>query len=198
MSNIREPVLFTRLDAAYRKYRIETFCETGTGPDPGGVGIAQALWLNTYSCDTSASSVKRASERYPQAHIQQRESTAFLRSVLPSIARQRTFFWLDAHFGHFDEYDAPKNLPLWPVLDEMRIIREQKVGIERDVIWIDDIFCICDPENPRYREPEMHASQLAQRDHAFAEYACMFQETHYATVYTDFEGVLAFYPRALP
>ena len=198
MSNIREPVYFTRLDAAFRKYRLETFVETGTGPDPGGVGIAQALMLNTYSCDISASSCANAHRRYPQAYIFNSESDAFLRTVLPTISGQRTFFWLDAHFPQLEQYDAPTNVSFWPVYEEMQLIKQLKVGYEHDVIWIDDIFCIVDDLNPRYREPEMHGSHLAQRDRPFSDYLELFADTHHPTTYIDFEGVLAFYPRSLP
>lgn len=199
MSDLSEPALYKRLHSLVRMHGLKTFVETGCGPDCVGIRTAIALGLDAWSCDINAGFVEEARRRYGGAgHISPMESQAYLRWIIPEFINDSpTLFFLDAHFPDYPDYlnVDTEGVPAYPLLDELRLIKEIKPGFERDVILCDDIRCIEDLLNPRWDPKEMESSPLVQRGTPFQAYKDVFKDTHAAFTWTEFEGILAFVPR---
>lgn len=204
MSNLREPVFYTRMWNLWKTLGPGTFIETGTGPPPHcGLAVAHALEMRMFSCDLNRDFVASAQKRYPGAEVKHEDSVEFLPKACRHAGASRTVFFLDAHFPWLPEYEnedwyeESANATFdWPVMDELKIIRDTKGYVERDVILVDDLRCIADPQNPLY-DPAMETSPLGQREYRFAEYLDVLSGTHHATVWPEFEGILVFYPKDL-
>lgn len=172
------PEAFYALRESIERYEIVNIVETGTGPSSSGMEAAKRLGLNGYSCDVYAPCVQRAVGLYPTFRIEHSNSIDFLKAILPMLSGG-TFFWLDGHCPT-DEACIPGGV--FPLYDEMLLVRQLKKGYERDVIWIDDIPMIIDPANP-------HAWKSAEgllagkpwhgeRDHTWEQYLEVFDATH--------------------
>lgn len=200
MSNLLEPVFFSRIRPMSRYYSPTYFVETGCGPPPcTALSLAFALEMQGFSCDIDPVYVEKARARFGgNAEIHLCESLAFLQEVLPKIGDAKTFFFLDAHFPHYPDYitGAQKiDAPEWPLLDEMKLIKELKKGIENDVILIDDINQIADPMNPMYTATYGNAPQERPKG-AWRDYVSVFADTHDWYVWRQFEGVLVLQPKS--
>jgi len=172
------PIHFPALHRAVERYKIINLVETGTGPSSSGMEAAKRLGLRGYSCDVYAPCVMRASELYPEFRIELCNSLDFLKAVLPTLSGP-TFFWLDGHCP-----TDPSCIPggVFPLYEEMLLVRQLKSRYERDVIWIDDIPMIMDPENPyAWKSAEgLLAGKpwFGERDHTWAQYCDVFKKTH--------------------
>lgn len=208
MSRLSEPRLYARVHQLVRIYGLKHFAETGIGPEMDGLRTATALRLTLSSCDINGAFVEAARGLFgvvPRTEttcspkfIAYGESLSFIEDVCYHIKDDPTLWFLDAHFPEYEDYgNAPENAakyPRFPLLDELKAIRKHKAGFERDVILCDDMRCIEDLLNPRWDPKEMKDSPLVQPG-PLSQYTDVFADTHNWTVWTEFEGVLAFTPR---
>jgi hypothetical protein len=198
MSDLSLPEFDDDLRKLVSRYEIRSLLETGTGPTSSGMEIAKRLGLHGYSCDVSLPCVERARDLYPDFQIVHADSLTFLRDVLPSIEGP-TLFWLD---GHCPTTAGCLPGSVFPLYDEMLLIRDLKGDLYRDVLWLDDVQLIRDPLSP------VHASETewsvvlngnetawtGERDHALADYLAVFEKTHDAEVV---ERILRFTPKGV-
>jgi hypothetical protein len=169
------------LGRAIEYFKIENLIETGTGPSSSGMEAARLFGLKGYSCDVYAPCVQRASQLYPEFRIEHSNSIDFLKAVLPEL-HGSTFFWLDGHCPT-DQSCLPGDI--FPLYDEMILVRDLKKWYEKDVIWIDDLPMIMDPANPVaakvwdgvYRGDQGERWQ-GERSHSWQEFLDVFDKTH--------------------
>lgn len=167
--NLDHPALAPLAEALIARYDLKAFIETGTGY---GVSLAWATehGLRCWSCDVEYHQVEAAEKRFKEAKVYYLDSETFLRLAC-DVEKDRALFWLDAHDA------APEHGigPLWPLADELSIIKELR-PLGRDVILLDDIH---DRRFDRER------------------YAMLLADTHKATVDEEL-GTLLFEPKKAP
>lgn len=189
------PGLFLDLSDVVARLGIRTLVETGTGPASSGMEAARRLGLHGYSCDVYEPCVERASRIYPEFDIYFGDSLGMLRDCLPKIVGP-TFFWLD---GHCPTDSACLPGGIFPLYDEMRLIRELKPDFAQDVFWLDDVAMIVDPANPVASSWDVYlggpdARWYGEKDHTWEEYLGVFAATHDYWL-DDYNGVLKLTPR---
>lgn len=182
-SLIDDPGLFLELANLVATRKIRTLVESGTGPASSGMEAAKRLGLHGYTCDVYEPCVVRAFQLYPEFDIYHADSLGMLRDCLPKISGP-TFFWLDGHCPT-DPACAPG--PVFPLYDELLLIKEQKRGYERDVLWLDDVSMIADPANPTALEWDVFLGATGEhwygeKAHSWDDYLAVFADTHDAEV----------------
>jgi hypothetical protein len=187
-----EPENFRRLAALVDRYGVRNLVETGTGPASSGMEAAARLGLQGYSCDVFGPCAQRAMEIYPSFTIEHSNSVDFLRRVLPTMEGP-TFFWLD---GHCPTDSACTPGAIWPLYEEMELIRDLKRGFAQDVFWMDDIAFITDKANPWAAtwDVDLRGEQWFGDDRKWADYLAVFAESHDHV--TEFDCILQLTPKA--
>jgi len=120
---------------------------------------------------------ERASQIYPDFQVYHSDSLSMLRDCLPTM-QGPTFFWLDGHCPT-DKECLPADV--FPVYDEMALIRAFKQGFEHDVLWLDDIAMITDPDNPLASSWDVDLAGkrwYGETGHKWGEYLAIFSDTH--------------------
>ena len=176
-----EPRLFMELSNLVATRGIKTLVETGTGPRSSGMEAAKRLGLMGYTCDVYEPCVMRANDIYPDFHIYHAESLQFLRDCLPQITGP-TFFWLD---GHCPTDHACKPGEIFPLYEELTLIRAFKQGFENDVLWLDDIAMITAPDNPMATAWDVDLAGKkwhGDDSHSWEEYLAVFRDSHDAVI----------------
>ena len=176
-SPLCEPALFEPLKDLVAKYGIVNLVETGTGPSSSGMEAAARLGLRGYSCDVFWPCVEDERARHPQFTIYHGGSADFFRIILPELEGP-TFFWLD---GHCPTDQACIPAGIFPIYEELTLIRELKRGYERDVVWLDDIAMVDVPDNPLAVHWDVSLAGVrwqGQTDRPFSEYLAVLGETH--------------------
>lgn len=193
-ASLLEPRVFIELSNLVASRGIRTLVETGTGPMSSGMEAAKRLRLHGYTCDVFKPCALRAAELYPDFDVYHADSVGALKDFLPKISGP-TFFWLDAHCP-----TDPECLPgdIFPAYEEMILITELKRGFQDDVIWVDDVSMIVDPENPVAQKWAAYLGSTGaiwhgEYGHSWAEYLDLFSDTHDWSLDTA-EKILKFMP----
>jgi len=122
------------------KFGLTAFVETGTGE--GGLAVQMTLnagFEKITSCELNddwALTAQNLFSKKDNVRIYPGPSKFCLPKMLSFIGNLKTLFWLDAHFPPND-IEYPNDL-IFPLKDELNIIKN-KIGIDRDVIAIDDL-----------------------------------------------------------
>lgn len=173
-------------------YGLVNLVETGTGPESSALAAAQKNGLCGYSCDVFDRCVSHARETYPAFRVEHKNSVDFLAELLPDLDGP-TLFWLD---GHLPTSSLCIPGGIFPLYEELWLIRTLKHGFEKDVIWCDDVPYITALDNPI----RAHTVNLelpsgfwhGEKAHAWGEYLAIFADTHEVRLV---ESVLEFIPR---
>jgi hypothetical protein len=158
---------FPEIKRLAQRYGIQSFVETGVGPESQGLDAAYACGLRAYGCDVNQKRVEDARKRHPQAIVHTMESLMFLRRWLP-VMDGPVFFWLDAHFPEEHE-DAPA----WPLLFELQAIRAHCQHLEQSVVWCDDMQVVLKAEGDENHKLHPEVATLKPSD-----YAQVLSQTH--------------------
>jgi FkbM family methyltransferase len=178
MATLTEPHHFEALAAEVSKRHIKFIVETGTGPEASGMQAAKRLGLHGLSCDVYYPCVRDARLRFPGFPIDHMNSIDFLNLFLPMLEGP-TFFWLD---GHCPTCKSCKPGGIFPLYEEMELIRKLKRGFEHDVIWADDLPMIVSADNP-HRASNWDVDLRGERwfgesGNTWTEFCALFSETH--------------------
>ena len=201
MALLSETRLFLEVANLVAKRGIKTLIESGTGPESSGMLVAKRLGLVGYTCDVYEPCCIAANDRFPEFFIYHADSEAMLKRILPSIS-QPAFFWLDGHCP-----TDPSCLPagIFPVMEELQLIKELKPNYEKDVIWVDDILMVVDPANPvstpwdvRLNVPAMGEANWKGDEHPWADYLAVFADTHDWEIDSDDVKILKLTPKYSP
>ena len=176
-----KPAVFMEIANIVAMRGISLFVETGTGPMSSGMEAARRLGLRGYTCDVYEPCVKRAYALYPDFEVYHATSVQMLNDCLPKMDG-RAFFWLD---GHCPTDSACIPADVFPLYDEMLLVKNLKRGYEEDVIWIDDIAMIVDPANPLASAWDVDLAGKpwhGDTSHTWAQYMAVFADTHDAEI----------------
>lgn len=197
-------MFYKRIAALWRTHHFTQWVETGVGGYPHcSLTCGFVFECTCYSCDISNEFVESARRRFgpdSRVNVMEMESQAFLRGTIQALLNDGpTVFFLDAHYPWMPDYrnDPEKAAAVasFPVWDELQIIKEHR-DYARDIILCDDMRGIVDPENPRWDAGELPKEHpLANSEHSWREYTSLFNDTHVAVLWPEFEGVLAYLPR---
>ena len=116
-------------------FKIDVFIETGTWRGET-TNNAISCFKEIHTIELSPGFYKDASERFKNnynVHVHLGDSLDILPKILPTIKR-KILFWLD---GHYSEGGTAKGKQNTPLLNELRIIKEN--SLNRPIILIDDI-----------------------------------------------------------
>lgn len=176
-----KPNVFREIANIVATSGISALVETGTGPLSSGMEAARRLGIVGYTCDVYEPCVQRAYSLYPDFHVYHADSIAMLNDCLPKIDG-RAFFWLD---GHCPTDSACLTADVFPVYEEMLLIKNLKRGYEQDTIWIDDIAMIVDPANPLASTWDVDLAGkrwYGESGHTWEQYMAVFAKTHDAVI----------------
>ena len=167
------------------KYGLKEFVETGCDD---GKGLRHAIELGLeprFSCDLNWDSVANCTQ---WGTVSREDSVDFLKRMVRRNY-EPTLFWLDAHFPEvFGCTGEP-----WPLPKEVAILAK-KVGIERDVVIMDDMQCIHSDDNPA-RSNDPAGLDWQGVGGTIAELTEPFAKTHTATLHKVSTGILVLEPR---
>ena len=158
---------------------IRNLIESGAGECSSGMEAARLLGLTGYTGDIRWKCVQNAFGMHPDFHIYHADSVSMFHDCLPKIDGA-SFFWLDAHCPT-DSGVLPG--AVFPLYDELMLIKALKRGYEHDVIWCDDVWMISDPSNPTAAPTDIYLPDAdvhwnGDTDHAWEEYLAIFADTH--------------------
>lgn len=193
MATLTQASLFLQVANLVTKYGIKNLVETGTGPNSSGMETAKRLGLHGYTCDVLEQNAVKAATQFADFDVYYGDSVSALKDCLPKLVGP-TFFWLDAHCP-----DDPSSLPgaIFPLYDELVLIQELKKDYERDIIWMDDVSMIADPENPLAKEWDREfrgEKWIGEKGHLWVDYLSLFAGTHnYGLIFED--GILMLIPK---
>lgn len=178
MATLTEPHHFEVVSNEVSKRNIRYMVETGTGPEASAMQVAKRLGIHGLSCDVYYPCVSRARTVFPGFVIEHKNSVDFLTLYLP-LMEGAAFFWLDGHCPT-DSSDLPCGI--FPLYEEMILIRNLKKGFENDVIWADDLPMIMAPDNPHKAENwdvNLRGERwLGERAHSWQQFCAIFADTH--------------------
>lgn len=161
------------------KYKIENFVETGTWKGDG-CKVALGLGLEVWTVDRNRADI-------PNCKCFNMDSRQFLLNNLKEI-NKKTLFWLDAHFPG----DYKLNGDRCPLLEELYIIKNNKIGVENDVILFDDLHIfVYDNLIPTVKDKGKNEYSI---HHSVCVYLDVFKETHRVQIWDMDEGVVGFIP----
>lgn len=174
-----------------KRYELTAFVETGCY-EGDGLKYAKKLGFESlYSCDINHIYVDKCQKLVPEATIQHSDSIKFFEKNLKKITA-RTLFWLDAHYPIYYGLDKETEKTRFPMLDELVLIKNKKVNVDKDVIICDDLRVLLPENNP------FHAEWLGDQflvDKTLGELIEVLHKTHdHYTVNAD-TGVLIFIPK---
>jgi hypothetical protein len=180
----------------YREqYGLTLFVETGCHEGEGLI-LAKDYGFkeeNLFSCDIRQEAVTNAYQLFPNGGLfMAATSVEFLKVVLPKLT-DPTLFWLDAHFPSFYDVKETKETR-WPLFEELRLIRELKPNVERDVIICDDTRMLVSPNNPNYTG-DVPENLVKYVNVQWEEFEQSFHLTHTAQSIKTDTGILVFLPK---
>lgn len=179
------------------KYNLQNFVETGVYLGDSVQIAYNSAFTSVYSCDINPTYVNAARKKYPHATIVGTDSVTFLRTMLP-LLQGTTLFWLDAHFPGFfnlspQDSNGDKSLEM-PLFDELKLIKEYKVGYEYDVIMCDDMRTLRHPNNPKYVPNELDEALYIDCD--WDAFVNQFSDTHDYRILMPDSGAIIWTPKA--
>ena len=160
------------------KYDIKNFVETGFYQ---GTGVSYAIDIGfdeIYSVDIKREYINNGMKKFKEfdnIYLFNNTSVSYLKAILESINGERTLFWLDAHLPamYNVEHDPNNKAIVTPLKNELLIIKD-KIGIEKDVIIMDDARIYIDGPFELGNFPDKHNYIIESADFIYD----IFKETH--------------------
>lgn len=181
-----------QVPALTQQYQLTNMVETGCWHGDGLTFAKQMGIRNLYSCDINETYVLESRARIPNAVVHHQDSIEFLKEILPIVAG-RTLFWLDAHYPVHYGLTEENEITKFPLVEELRLVRELKQNYEQDVIICDDLRVLSAENNPYYM-PSVGSEFMV--DHSIRDLTDILADTHnFYTMQAD-TGNLIFVPKA--
>lgn len=173
-------------------YNLNNMVETGCWHGDG-LTYANLIGIqNLFSCDINESYVLESRSRIPSAVVHHQESIEFLKNILPTVVGP-TLFWLDAHYPVYYGLEQENEITKFPLVEELKLVRELKANYEKDVIICDDLRVLSAENNP-YHMPNLGSDFLV--DYSIQELTDVLADTHkFYTMQAD-TGNLIFVPKS--
>jgi hypothetical protein len=170
-----------------REFRLSAFIETGCGEGEALETAEGCGFSSLFSCDIREEAVRACREKFPRARIEEGDSLSCLEGFCKEV-RERTFFWLDAHFpalygvlglGASEKMRFPLRL-------ELQLIAQFK-NFAGDVIVFDDLRCVRAPDNPTVQPKELESYTVY--GWTIAALVAPFLATHRLEILDIYEGI---------
>lgn len=180
---------------------IDTLVETGTGLGNSLEWALQAGFQTLYSVEQEEVLFARCRQRfaaYPQVHLHQGQSIAFLTSIAAKQLRH-VFYFLDAHFTGGADFglttyaESAAREDSYPLLDELEVLL--KTDLSQSIIVIDDARMYFDVAYQSGICPEF--ARRWQDRAALMERLRPLQSTHTIQLLSQDEGYLVIVPKTL-
>lgn len=189
MTRLADPEL--TVDSLKKDFNLVTLVETGCH-EGDSLNFARSLGFdNLYSCDINEVYVNQCRALFPTAKIAYQESISWMKDILPTI-NDATLFWLDAHYPMYYGLSVENETTKFPLVEELKLIRQFKKNFEKDVIICDDLRVLATEDNPYY------AGFLEKRfmvEHTLNDLISVFSDTHKHWTVAGVTGNLIFVPK---
>ena len=189
MTRLADPQL--EVQKLKNNFNFTTMVETGCY-EGDSLNFANSIGVeHLYSCDINEHYVNRCRSTVPTAHIFHQESISFLKDILPTLD-QPTLFWLDAHYPIYYGLGAETEETKFPLVEELKLVKQFKRNVEKDVIICDDLRVLSPDNNPYY------LGSLDQRfmvEHRIDDLIAVLSDTHNHWTVPGETGNLIFVPK---
>lgn len=174
-----------------QEYNLTTLVETGCY-EGDSLNFAKSIGFeHLYSCDINETYVHRCRNAFPNAKIEHQESISWMKDTLPTL-EGATLFWLDAHYPIYYGLGNEDDLTKFPLVEELKLVKQLKKGFEKDIIICDDLRVLAPDNNPYY------AGFLDQKfmvTHSIADLVAVLADTHTHWTVAGETGNLIFIPK---
>jgi hypothetical protein len=177
--------------ALKQRYNLNNIVETGCWHGDGLTFAKKIGIQNLYSCDINERYVAECRDLLPNATIHHQDSIEFLKEILPGLTGL-TLFWLDAHYPVYYGLEEENTLTKFPLVEELKLVRELKSNYQQDVIICDDLRVLAAENNPYYL-PSIGDQFMVE--HSIKDLTDVLADTHnFYTMQAD-TGNLIFIPK---
>ena len=176
------------------RYGYHTFVETGLFRGESVEDAVELGFKEIYSCDLNPEYVTSAENRWPWGKFYVGESQICLKQIC-DVNEESTIFWLDAHLPLYHDMEEPNEHARCPLFEELKVLKQFKKGIARDVILCDDTNVITMNNPNAYTKRDVAEDQMINFID-FEEMIHMFDKTHNVHQFPhQGHGVVVFEPK---
>ena len=174
-----------------QEYNLTTLVETGCY-EGDSLNFSRSIGFeHLHSCDINEKYVNHCRAMFPNAKIAHQESISWLKEMLPNL-EGTTLFWLDAHYPMYYGLGTEDELTKFPLVEELKLVKELKKGYEKDVIICDDLRVLAPDNNPYYAG---FLDQMFMVKHTVNDLVAVLADTHNHWTVAGETGNLIFVPK---
>lgn len=189
MTTLSDPEL--KVESLKIQHNLTTLVETGCY-EGEALGFTKSIGFeHFYTCDINSFYVNKCKQAFPFANIAHQESVSWMRELLPNLS-EPTLFWLDAHYPMYYGLTQETEITKFPLVEELRLVRELKKNYEKDVIICDDLRVLGEQDNPYYAG---HLDKKFMVSHTIGDLVSILADTHNHWTVSGVTGNLIFVPK---